>query len=155
LGLKESSLCHINHNKMVFWTQKQKFIWQYPCNVVTCFFGQSFINSQLTSNRSPTKDVTNNMTPYGMWFGCKFFLSHFLKNCCKVYALIQKKRCQKLDFHIFYCVFLEYSKKSKVYWSMCPNNYNIFISSNGFFMISLSKQSPFIRENKRWPKPSS
>jgi hypothetical protein len=43
------------------------------------FLAKALLIDNYLQNRSPTKHVTNNMTVYGMWCGCKSFCHTFKK----------------------------------------------------------------------------
>jgi hypothetical protein len=86
--------------------------------------GEALVITNYLQNQSPTKVVTNNITPYEIWFCHKPILSHLQIFGCKAYAFIDKN---KLDFHTIECIFLGYLEESKAYQLMKHEKYGIFI----------------------------
>jgi hypothetical protein len=82
------------------------------------FWGEALLTTDYLQNKSPTKVVTINRTPYGLWFGRQPNLSYLRVFGCKTCVFIHKEKRHKLDSRLNECIFLGYNKKSKVYCLM-------------------------------------
>jgi hypothetical protein len=101
-------------------------------------WGEALLTTNYLQNKSPTKVVTTNTTPYGLWFGRQPNLSYLRVFGCKTHVFIHKEKRQKLDSLSHECIFLEYNKKSKAYCLMYTHDRKTVISKDVIFNKSFA-----------------
>jgi hypothetical protein len=66
-------------------------------NYLRCFRGEALLTTNYLQNRNPTKIVTTNRMPYGLWFGRQPNLSYLKVFGCKTHVFIHKEK-KKIGF---------------------------------------------------------
>jgi hypothetical protein len=66
---------------------------------IKAFWGEAILTANYLQNRTPTKSMDTNKTPYKLWMGYDPDLSHLKKFSYTAYALIQIDHRKKLDSH--------------------------------------------------------
>ena len=97
------------------------------------FWGEALQIANYLQNRSPTKSITVNKTPYEMWFGKPPNLSYLKIFGSTAHILVQKETRRKLDSHSIEAIFLGYSEESKAYRLMDKQSKKIVISRDVIF----------------------
>ena len=97
------------------------------------FWGEALLRATYLQNRSPTKALPGNLTPFEYWFGCTPNLSYLKVFGCKTHVLVPKEKRRKLDSHSLECIFLGYSNESRAYRLMQKDTKNIIISRDVLF----------------------
>jgi len=89
------------------------------------FWDEAIITAHYLQNRSPTKAILDNKTPFELWFGRQPNLSYLNFFGSKAQVLIPKETRQKLDPHSIEAIFLGYSEESKA------TSYSLFWEFSG------------------------
>lgn len=97
------------------------------------FWGEALLTANYLQNRSPTKAILVNKTPFELWFGRQPNLFYLKVFGSKAHVLVQKETRKKLDSHSIETIFLGYSEESKAYQLMNINNQKIIISRDVIF----------------------
>ena len=84
-------------------------------------------------NRSPTKAISVNKTPFEIWFGKQPNLSYIKIFGCQAHVLVQRETRKKLDSHSIEATLLDYCEQSKAYKLLNNDNKNIIISRDVVF----------------------
>jgi hypothetical protein len=63
-------------------------------NYLRWFRGEALLTTNYLQNRSPTKVVTTNRMPYGLWFGRQPNLFYLKVFGCKTHVFIHKEKKQ-------------------------------------------------------------
>ena len=97
------------------------------------FSGEALLIATYLQNRSPTKALPGNLTPFEYWFGRTPNLSYLKVFVCTAHVLVPKEKRRKLDSHSLECIFLGYSNESRAYRLMQKDTKNIIISRDVLF----------------------
>ena len=62
-------------------------------------WGEALLTTNYLQNRSPTKAISVNKTPFEIWFGKKPNLSYIKIFGCQAHVLVQRETRKKLDSH--------------------------------------------------------
>lgn len=119
-------------------------------HLIKAFWGEALHTANYLQNRSPTKVVPANTTPYELWYGRKPNLSFLKIFGSKAHVLIPKELRRKLDSHSYEAIFLGYSEEAKAYRLMNSKTNRLIISRDVIFdehTIPISK-GKFTQENQ-------
>lgn len=108
--------------------------------------GRSPHTTNYLQNRSPTKAISANKTPYELWYGRQPNLSYLKTFGCPAHVFILKDQRQKFDSHSFEAIFLGYSEDTKAYRLLNVHNNKLIISRDVIFDELFGTQ-PFQQEN--------
>lgn len=97
------------------------------------FWGEAILTANYLQNRSPTKSISTNQTPFEIWFKRQPNLSYLRIFGSKAYVFVPKDNRQKLDSHSTEAIFLGYDEQSKAYRLMDIKTRNIIISRDVIF----------------------
>jgi len=116
-------------------------------NLPKVFWGEALLTANYLQNRSPTKAINVNKTPYEIWFGRQANLSYLNFFGSQAHVLVQKEIRKKLDSHSIPATFLGYYEQSKAYRLLDNQNKNIIISRDVVFNENLLNNQSIV-ENK-------
>ena len=105
------------------------------------FWGEALYTANYLQNRSPTKAISNNLTPFELWYGRTSNLSYLKIFGCKAHVFIPKEQRRKLDSHSFEAIFLGYSEETKAYRLINTHTHKLIISRDVIFDEVLSAKS--------------
>ena len=106
------------------------------------FWGEALYTANYLQNRSPTKALPINKTPFELWYGYQPNLSYLKVFGCKAHVFIPKEQRRKLDSHSFEAIFLGYSEEVKAYRLMNINTRKLIISRDVVFDEVININSP-------------
>ena len=69
------------------------------------YWGEAIQTTNYLQNRTPTKALSPNTTPFEEWFEFPPTLSHLKVFGCTAYALISEEHRHKLESHTLECLF--------------------------------------------------
>ena len=111
-------------------------------NLEKQFWGESVNTANFIRNRSPSKTLPSNTTPYELWFNRKPIYKNMKTFGCIAYVHINKEKRKKLDDKSRTCIFIGYSQYKNGYKLMDLNTYEVIISRDVVF-----EENKFISEN--------
>ncbi|TFY53550.1 hypothetical protein EVJ58_g9393 [Rhodofomes roseus] len=79
------------------------------------YWGDAVQHAVYIINRTPTRALPDNITPYEAWTGNKPSLAHLRIFGCKAYVHIPKEKRKKLDAKSVECTYLGYAEHRKAY----------------------------------------
>lgn len=79
------------------------------------FWGEALSTTNYLQNRSPTKAISVDKTPFEIWFGRQPNLSYLRIFGSLAYVLVRKEHTTKLDSPLIEATLLCYSEQSKAY----------------------------------------
>ncbi|OAE21174.1 hypothetical protein AXG93_4012s1040 [Marchantia polymorpha subsp. ruderalis] len=98
------------------------------------YWGEAIHTAVYLQNRSPSKALPNDKTPYELWHGQKPDLRHLQVFGCTAFAHIEKGHQGKIDPKSVECVFLGYSTTAKGYRVQRKDSHKILESRSVRFM---------------------
>ncbi len=77
--------------------------------------GDALHTKDYPQNRSPTKAIPTNSTPWELWYSRQTNLFYFKSFRCKADVLISKEQSKQLDSHSHETIFSSYSEEVRAY----------------------------------------
>jgi len=117
-------------------------------NLPKAFLGEALLIANYLKNRSPTKAISVNKTPFEIWFGRQPNLSYLKIFRSQAHTLVQNETKEKLDPHSIEATFLSYCEQSKSYLFL--NNYKktIIISRDIIFNENLHNYQSIVENEE-------
>ena len=95
------------------------------------FWGEAILTANYLTNRSPTRALMENKTPFEMWFGRKPNLANLVIFGSLAFAHVPKEKRRKLDPRSSKCVFVGYASNGYRLWN--PVSRKIILARNVIF----------------------
>ena len=108
------------------------------------FWGEALLIANYLQNRSPTKAISVNKTPFEIWFGKQPSLSYIKIFGCQAHVLVQRETRMKLDSHSIEATLLGYCEQLKAYRLLNNDKKNIIISRDVIFNENFHKHQNIV-----------